>query len=98
MTEMSQHHESCVCNNAMPSTVSPPPVLHRSLSYGHSPPPRPSLAILAVEDDAASIAILRHILDRQGFPYTLQVIRHGREARAFFDRLAAQADLPCPDV
>jgi two-component system response regulator len=59
---------------------------------------RSPLAILAVEDDSAYVYVLRRVLDWHGFPYTLQVIQDGREALAFFDRLAQQADLPCPDV
>ena len=59
---------------------------------------RPPLAILAVEDNPAYISALRRMLERHAFPYTLEVLADGNEALIFFDRLAHEPDVPCPDV
>ena len=61
-------------------------------------PARPPLAILAVEDNTAYISALRRMLDRHAFPYPLEVLVDGHEALTFFDRLAHELDVPCPDV
>jgi CheY-like chemotaxis protein len=63
-----------------------------------TPPARPPLAILAIENDPTYLYFLRRMLDRHGFPYTLQVIKDGQQALAFFDDLAQHTHVACPDV
>ena len=61
-------------------------------------PSRTPLAILAIDDSPAHIYLLRRMLDTHGFPYTLQAIEDGEHALAFFDQLAQQEHVPCPDI
>lgn len=46
--------------------------------------------IVAVEDNAADVFLLRHALDQHQVPYVLDVLRDGEEAIQFVDRHRSQ--------
>src|SRR5262249_44003330 len=60
-------------------------------------PPAP-FTILVVDDNATNVYIIRRILNAHGLTYELQVIDNGACAIQFFDQLAVQEDVRCPDV
>jgi CheY-like chemotaxis protein len=61
-------------------------------------PAHTPLAILAVEDNAADLYLLRRGLDAPGLPYTLHVIEDGTQALDYFDQLAQHTHVRCPDI
>jgi CheY-like chemotaxis protein len=60
--------------------------------------PLPPLLIAVVEDNPADVYVIARVLHAHGVPFVLQVLESRQRALHFFDQLAAQDDVRCPDL
>ena len=56
------------------------------------------LVIAVVEENPADVSYIARVLQAHGLPYVLRVLESRQRALHFFDQLAAQDDVRCPDL